>query len=540
MSGQLESLVRDPAFDGVIDTSEETKKANSRDASIFEVLPAGVIAPRDTEAIKAVVRWAAHEAEQGTPVTLAARVGGTCMSGGSLTQGYILDLKRFFNYVGAVDTEARTITAQSGAMHLTVESAATAAGLLFAPYTSSRDICGIGGMLGNNASGEQSIKYGPTSANVNSVKVILSDGNEYSFGPLTRAEVAAKARQPDFEGEIYRRMTQLIEDNKFTIATSHPRTVKNAAGYPLWELWDQHEQTFNLGRLFIGAQGTLGIITEAELKLVKPGAYRRMIVTPIGQLDSLAEVVKTMLRYEPITCETFDHFTYELAEQLHPEDAERASGARGKHMVILSVFEAETQQQTDVIAGQAKEMLEKLGHETLWIDDPATIESYLLIRRKSFKMLLEHPTPHTRAEAFLEDTIVPLENYGAFLSELEGILKEYNMVYTYAGHIGAGSIRLVPLADMEAEGAAERIMELETKVNDLVLKYGGSISVDHNDGIIRTPYLEKQFGSDMVRLFAEVKQLFDPLTIFNAGKKVGGTYEYAVEHIIRENVKETV
>lgn len=540
MSGQLELLANNPIFNGDIDVTDGARRSASRDASIFEVVPKGIIAPRDVDDIKAAVLWANAQVEAGRPVTFAARVGGTCMSGGSLTDGYTLDLKRYLNHVGAVDSEARTIRTQSGALHLDVETPVKEAGLLFAPYTSSRDICGIGGMLGNNASGEQSIKYGATSSNVASLKVVLSDGEEYEFAPLNRTQLAAKLKQPDFEGELYRRVTKLLEDNKHLIATSHPRTVKNAAGYALWELWDAHEQTFNLGRLFIGAQGTLGIITEAELKLVRPGKYQRMIVTPISDLSNLTEVVTTTLRYEPITSETFDHFTYEFAEKYYPEDAERAHVARGKHMVILSVFEADDQYNADIIAGQAKEMLEKLGHETFWIDDQATIESFLTIRRKSFKMLLDHPLPNTRAEAFLEDTIVPLENYGAFLGELERILVDYKLTYTYAGHIGSGSIRLVPLADMEAEGAAELIMELESRVNDLVISYGGSISVDHNDGIIRTPFLEKQFGAQMVALFAEVKNIFDPNNIFNAGKKVPaggvGTYEYATEHIIRENV----
>lgn len=539
MSGNLELLKADKYFNGDIDVSDDARFSNSRDASIFEVKPTGVISPRDVNDIQAVVRWANAQSESGNPVTFAARVGGTCMSGGSLTQGYILDLKKYLNHVGSVDVGARTVKTQSGAMHLAVEIKAKDAGLLFAPYTSSRDICGIGGMLGNNASGEQSIKYGPTSSNVNEVKVVLSDANEYTFGPLSRAEVEKKKQQPDFEGEIYRRVTNLLEANKHVISTNHPRTVKNAAGYQLWDLWDKHEQVLNLGRLFIGAQGTLGIITEAELKLVKPGTHRRMIVTPISNLDNLAEVVKTKLKYDPITCETFDHYTYDFAEKYHPEDANRAHIARGKHMVILSVYEGNDQRETDIVAGQAKESLEALGHETFWIDDPETIESFLLIRRKSFRMLLEHPLPNTRAEAFLEDTIVPLENYGAFLGELEGIIARYDMTYTYAGHIGDGSIRLVPLVDMEAEGAAEKVMELETLVNDLVISYGGSISVDHNDGIIRTPYLEKQFGREMVGLFAEIKNIFDPNGIFNSGKKVpsadGGTYDYALEHIIREN-----
>ena len=536
MSGQLEILEQIPTFNGDIATDEAARRKVSRDASIFEVMPAGVISPRDTDDIKSVVGWAVRMSEAGTPVHFAPRVGGTCMSGGSLTPHYILDLKSHYNYIGAVDTTARTIRVQTGAMHIDVETKVSEAGLLFAPYTSSREICGIGGMIGNNASGEQSIKYGATSENIKSLKVVLGDGNEYEFGPLTRTELMAKKLLPTFEGEIYRKITQLLDDNKNLISSRRTHTVKNAAWYPLWQLWDTHEQIFNLARLFVGAQGTLGVVTEAELRLVKPGKYQRMIVTPIADLDKLAEIVNTTLRYEPITCETFDHYTYELAERYHPEDAERAHVARGKHIVILSVFEADEQYDTDIIAGKVKEHLERLGHETYWIDDQATIDSFLLIRRKSFKMLLEHPTPNTRAEAFLEDTIVPLENYGEFLRRLEAILAEHQLIYTYAGHIGSGSIRLVPLIDMEAEGAAELVMELETRLNDLVLEFGGSISVDHNDGIIRTPYLEKQFGSEMIQLFREVKQILDPYGIFNPGKKLDGTYEYALDHVIRENV----
>lgn len=533
MGGKLQDLQQ--VLDGDIDVSEEVRQGVARDASIFEVMPQGVIAPRSVEDIKRVVAWASKSTREGQPVTFAPRVGGTCMSGGSLTKGYTLDLKKYLNHVGDVDVEGRTVRTQTGAMHLSVETAATHAGLLFAPYTSSRDICGIGGMLGNNASGEKSIKYGPTSDNVVSLRAVLADGNEYEFGPLSRREVAAKKKLPTYEGALYRGITDILRRYKEVIAGDHPRTVKNAAGYQLWDLWDQHEQTFNLARLFIGAQGTLGVITDATLKLVPLAKVSRMIVTPIGDLSKLPEVVRTSLEHGPVACETFDHYTYELAEKYHPDDANRAHVARGKHMVIISVFEGDDQQRTDVTAGRAKEHLESLGHETFWIDDPATIESFLLIRRKSFKMLLEHPISNTRAEAFLEDTIVPLERYGEFLTQLEAILAEYNMVYTYAGHIGAGSIRLVPLVDMEAPGAAERIMELETRVNELVLVFGGSISVDHNDGIIRTPYLEKQFGPELYRAMVETKQLFDPLSIFNAGKKVGGTYEDALAAIIREN-----
>ncbi len=535
MSGILETLAHAPTFNGDITSDEAARRTASRDASIFEVMPSAIIRPRTVSDVQQAVQYVTKLKRQGHDISLTPRAGGTCMSGGPLTQSIVLDVSSHLNAIGAVESLGQTVRVQGGAMHLDVERIAAEKGLFFAPYTSSRDICSIGGMIGNNASGEKSIKFGATSENVDRIKVVLADGNEYEFGPLNRIELEKKKQQPTFEGEVYRRIDDLLTHNRRLIAERRPRTKKNAAGYALWDLWQDRDTMFNLARLFIGAQGTLGVVTEAELTLTPLPRYARMIVTPIHDPKQLPEVVKTALFYEPVTCETFDHHTYNLAKQYHPEDAARAHIADGKHMVVLSVFDGNHQDRVDTTAGRAKEKLESLGYETFWIDDQATVESFLTIRRKSFKMLLEHPASGTRAQAFLEDTIVPLEHYGDFLLQLEAILSEYQLIYTYAGHIGDGSIRLIPLIDMEAPGAAELVMELETKVNNLVLQFGGSISVDHNDGIIRTPYLEKQFGPEMVQLFREVKQIFDPLGIFNPGKKVGGTFDYALEHIIREN-----
>lgn len=527
----LKSVVK-----GEVDGSSAALRAFNHDASIFEVTPQAVIAPKDETDLKHLVRYISERKHEGADVSITARNAGTCMSGGSLTEGYVVNMSRHMNKVGPADLHARTITVQGGAMHLDVEKATHPHKLLFAPYTSSRDICGIGGMLGNNASGEKSVKYGPTSANVSKLRVVLSDGEAYDFGPLTVRQLEKKKQLPTFEGELYRGLTKLLDDNWHTIDHHHPRTRKNAAGYALWELWDQQRSHFNMARLFIGAQGTLGIVSQAELKLVPMAPAQRMFVVPIAELHDLAPIVQTIMRYHPVTCETFDHFTYELAKQQHPEDAARASLAEGQHMVVMAMFEGDTQHKADVQAGQCKEELERQGRQVAWIDDHAVAESFLLIRRKSFKMLLEHPSPDTRAQAFLEDTIVPLEHYGEFLGALEAILQDYDMTYTYAGHIGDGSIRLIPLVNMEAEYAAERVFELETRVNDLVMAFGGSISVDHNDGLIRSPYLPQFFGDAMYQLLVQVKRLFDPQNIFNPGKKVGGDFDYSMAHIIRRNV----
>lgn len=520
---------------GDIETSQETLKSYSRDASIFEVIPSAIIYPKDREDLEKLIKYAKKRIKTNPNLSLTARNGGTCMSGGSLSPGLILDMSRYFNHIDAINNDSATIKVQGGVMHLEVEKATHPHNLLFAPYTSSRDICGIGGMIGNNASGEKSVKYGPTSSNVKALQVVLSDGLTYEFGPLTAAQVEEKKKLDTYEGFLYREVTKLIDDNWDLIQHRHPKVKKNAAGYALWELWDEKKETFNMARLFVGAQGTLGIVTQAELKLVPFSQASRMIVVPISTLSDLAPVVTTMLKFTPETCETFDYHTYDLAKQYHPEDAKRASVADGKHMVVFAIYAADSQEAADHMAQDAKQAIESLGKEVAWIDDPATIESLLLIRRKSFKMLLEHPHENQRAMAYLEDTIVSIDRYGEFLAALEKILSEYEMTYTYAGHIGDGSIRLVPLVNMEKPDSRDMIVESATRVYDLVLAFGGSISVDHNDGIIRTPYLEQMYGTEMVALFAKIKQLFDPLNLFNPGKKVGGTMQYLYDHIITSN-----
>ncbi len=522
-------------IEGDVDVSPETLKKCSTDASIFEVTPTAIIYPKNHADLSALVHFVLKKRRQGVSVSLTPRAGGTCMSGGPLTQSYVIDLTRYFNAIGDVDMNTLTILVDGGVMHVDIEKATHPLDLFFAPYTSSRDICGIGGMIGNNASGEKSVKYGPTSSNIERLRVLLSDGNEYVFGPLTIDELNKKKELTTLDGKLYREVTKLILDNWNIIDKSHPRVKKNSAGYPLWDLWNADRTHFNMARLFIGSQASLGIVTKAELKLVHFPKATRMIVAPVSSLSDLTPIVKTLLRHNPDICETFDHHTYELAKKYHPVEAERANIAEGEHMVVFGIYAGDTQHLADVQAGQAKEELERMGKEVFWIESPDVIESFLLIRRKSFRMLLEHPHPDKRAMAFLEDTIVPLEHYSEYLAALEAILAEYNMTYTYAGHIGDGSIRLIPLVNMEQTGAQEMVIEVERRVNNLVFAFGGSMSADHNDGIIRTPFLEQMYGKEMVTLFAKVKEIFDPLNIFNPGKKVGGTFEYAIDHMVKKN-----
>lgn len=503
----------------IIDSAEVIKKF-STDASIFTMTPEIVVAPKDVDDISKIISFASDKNKEGNIVSIVPRVGGTCMSGGSLTESVALDMTAHFTRIDSVDENTKTITVQSGVYYRDMEKATIPYNLELASYTSSKNICGVGGMVGNNASGERSIKYGATSKQVESLRVILSDGKKYNFKPLSREELAEKEKEDTFEGKLYREMHALIDQNEQLIESRFPKVKKNAAGYALNEIWNKEKTEFNLGRIFIGAQATLGIIDDITFKLIPRIKYSAMLVVAINDLKSITPVVHSLLRSNSEVIETFDHHTYELAEEYMKDDAERAKLAKGKHLIVFGQFDGESEKEALEKAENAKKDLADNGFEAELITDRDVVESFLAIRRGSFKMLLEHPHVDMRAAAFLEDTIVPIEHYGDFLEKLEAILADYQLTYTYAGHIGDGSIRLVPLVNFEKEGIRDEIMELSEKVCNLVFEFKGSMSVDHNDGLIRTILLEKMYGQEMVQIFKKVKMLFDPLDIFNQGKKV--------------------
>jgi FAD/FMN-containing dehydrogenase len=522
-------------FRGKLLTDHDSREEASTDASIFRVLPEIVAVPEDVEDLKTLIRNVNGLKHSGNDVSVSARAGGTCMSGGSLNQSIIVDMKPGFNWVGEFDLKEKSVWVGSGTYHRDLEKEATKNNLLFAPYTSSKDICVIGGMVGNNASGEKSIRYGATVDNVIAIKMVCSDGNEYEFSSISPQELREKLEIDGFEGDLYRQLSELVEQNWDAIQHARPKVRKNAAGYGIWRLWNKDKTDFNIAKLIVGSQGTLGFVTSAKLRLIEKLNHRRMMVIPIGDLRQLADGVQTILANHPEGLETYDHHTYELAKKHMPTEAKLASVADGEHMVLLAQFVEHTKDQTDHYAEVCKKALERKGFKPHMVTDPHEIDAHWAIRRASFKLLMEHPGPHTSAVPFLEDTIVSIEHYGEFLAALETILSDYNMIYTYAGHIGDGSIRLVPLVDMEADDAPDKVFELMRRVADLVFAFGGSMSVDHNDGLIRSGFLARMYGEEIMQLFKQTKAIFDPMNIFNPGKKVGASIAYSKQHMKRKN-----
>lgn len=517
--------------------SKKVRDVYSTDASIFSVVPEGVVFPKSAIDISKIVK---KISEENISTSLTVRAAGTCMSGGPLNEGIIVDTTRYMNAAMGVDVNHKTITVEGGAMYKEIENLATPHNLMFPPYTSSKDVCVIGGMIGNNASGELSVRYGATIDWIKSLDVVLSDGNVYSFKELTKEEWLEKQKLQNFEGEIYRKMAHILDMHEHLFETKVPKVSKNAAGYQLWKIYNPKTKTYNLSRLFTASQGTLGIITSATLKLAEIPPHRRMVVCALTDIKIIGEVLHALKNVNPESIETFDVHTYTLAKTYYPKEASLVSFVSDTAIMTLFIQVAEdTDEACRIRQKDVVDILHKHNITAHIPENKETIDAFFTIRRASFRMLKDLKSAESRVAPCIEDTIVPVERYGEFLTRLKPILDDYTLTYTYAGHIGDGSIRLVPLANFDDPKTPEMLLELSHRVYDLTIELGGSISVDHNDGLLKTHYLEKQYGKGLVEMFKELKDFFDPKNIFNPGKKVPtekqGGEEYAKKHMHTKN-----
>ena len=525
---------------GKIRDDKISLKEASTDASIFEVEPTLVVEADDAEDIKNLVKKVSEFKNQGYEIALTARSGGTCMSGGSLTDSIVLKVNHL-NKIGEVDVPNRLLKTQPGAFYRDFEAKTMAKNLLLPSYTASKNICTVGGMVANNSSGELTLTYGSTKKFVNSLKVILSDSNEYFFAPLSGKALADKMNSRSFDGKLYKRVFELINRNKKLIKEAEPHVSKNSSGYFLWDVLNIYEQKgiFDITRLFSGSQGTLGIISEIEFKLEPIYKFKKLLAITLPSYEILPDVVTAVLSHHPYCFESFDDHTFNLAVKYMTEDSKRVITHSGALITLIAEFAANKEEEASATANSALKDLQKLfsrtGMEAVVVNEDEAEKSYWNIRRGSFSLLRDHAEENHRAVPFIDDFVVRPENLHKFFPELRDLLKEYNLIYTIAGHIGNGNFHLIPLVDMTNPSERTKILEISRRVFELVFKYDGSMTGEHNDGIIRTPFVDLMFGPKMLEIFQEVKDIFDPLNIFNPGKKVGGTLEYAMKHISTTN-----
>lgn len=531
---------------GEVADDEKTLTEYSHDASLFEVRPEVVVFPKNVEDIKKLVRFVGEKKQSLPDISLTARSGGTDMTGGPLSQSIVVDFVRHFNRTKGIKDSY--IVTEPGVFYRDFEEETLKRGLLLPTYPASREICTVGGMVANNAGGEKTLRYGKTEKYIKELKIVLSDGNEYAFSALNKKELENKMAQGNFEGNVYRKMYRLLEENYDAIQKARPNVSKNSAGYALWNIWDKEH--FDLTQLFVGSQGTLGIITEMQLRLVKTKKYKKMVILFLKKLEPLPDIVNAILPLEPEGLETFDDNTLKLAIRFFPAIAKKAKSRsliafawqflpdallqlrmlRIAKLVVLVQFAEDSDEEAERKLEQLNEKLKPFNVYKRVLHSEEEAEKYWVIRRESFNLLREH-VKGKRTAPFVDDFIVQPSKLPELLPKVYKILKDYNIKATLTGHAGSGNFHIIPLMDLTKESERKKIPEVADKIYDLVIGYGGSITAEHNDGLIRSPYLKKMYGNQIYGLFEEVKRIFDPRNIFNPGKKVHSDPEFSLSHI---------
>ncbi len=533
-------------FHGDVENNETILTEYSKDASLFTVKPQLVVFPKDTEDIKNLVKFVSERKHKEPNLSLTARSAGTDMTGGPLNESIILSFTRYFNQIKEVGDGYAVV--EPGVYYRDFEKETLKRGFLLPSYPASRDICTVGGMVANNAGGEKTLVYGKTQDYVEELKAVFSDGHEYTVGKLTKSELDNKLGQQDFEGELYRKIWQLVTENQDVLKNAKPKVSKNSSGYAFWDVWDGTH--FDLTKLLVGSQGTLGIITEIKFRLVPAKKYSKLLVIFLKNLDPLVEITHTVLPFTPESFESFDDHTFKfalkfladvgnvlgsknlltLAVQFLPELWMMLTGGVPK-LIMLVEFAGDNEEEIDEKLTKLNEELQKFNIKTRITKTTSEARKYWTMRRESFNLLRKH-VKGKRTAPFIDDVIVDPDKLEEFLPRLKSILDAYpHLIYTIAGHVGNGNFHIIPLMDLHDESQKQLIHELSDKVYDVVLEFGGSISAEHNDGLIRSPYLKKLFGEKVYSLFEETKRIFDPKNIFNPRKKVGGDIEYALRHI---------
>ena len=275
---------------GDVSSDNQTLKDYSHDYSLFEVKSKAVVFPKDAQDLKALIKYVKDNKKNDPALSLTARAAGTDMGGGAINDSILVEFTRYFNHTPQVIGDI--VTTEPGVFYRDFEKETLKHNLLFPSYPASREICAMGGILNNNSGGEKSLQYGKTEKYIRKMKVILRDGNVYELKKLSEKELREKLSLQTFEGEIYQKMHKLIIDNYDDILKAKPDVSKNSAGYYLWNIYDKANKTFDLTQLWVGAQGTLGFLLEADVQLVPVHKHRDMMVLFLHDLSHLNEIIK--------------------------------------------------------------------------------------------------------------------------------------------------------------------------------------------------------------------------------------------------------
>jgi len=482
-----------------------TKAMYASDASLYRIPPLAVVRPRHVDEVATAL-----EAAREHGVGFTSRGGGTSIAGNAVGRGVVLDFSRHLGRVLSVDAEARTAVVEPGTVHAALQRAALPLGLRFGPDPSSHTRCTIGGMIGNNACGNRALGYGRTSDNVVAMTHLLASGETLRTG-YDAADAADAAGAPTATGPA-----TLLADLR-AAAGRHlaaARTEFDTFGRQLSGYAVQHllPERFDVGKALIGSEGTLGVLTEATVRLVKDPAHRVVVAIGFDDIVRAGEAAPTVVTFRPTACEGMDQRLLDVLRSRRGDTAipTLPKGAAWLFVEIAGDDRAEVGDRARALATAG------LGLEAHLVEDPGAQARLWRIREDGAGLAGRAPSGRP-AWPGLEDAAVPPARLGAYLARFDELVSSYGMTSAPYGHFGDGCMHVRLDYPLDAPDGLVVLRRFLTSAAELVAEFGGSISGEHGDGRARGELLARMYSADAIRLFGEVKHAFDPDNRLNPG-----------------------
>jgi FAD/FMN-containing dehydrogenase/Fe-S oxidoreductase len=518
-----------------------SRRLYSTDASIYQIEPLGVVIPRSVQDFVVTVQIAG---EMQVPIT--ARGGGTSLSGQSIGPGVVVDCSKYLNRIVDLDPAARVARVQPGVILDQLNGAAGVHGLQFGPDVATASRANLGGMIGNNSAGSRSIVYGKTIDHVRRLDALLADGSQATFGPLSPHAWEDRAELRTLEGQIYRHVRHIVRENADEIRRRFPRIIRRVSGYNLDVLAGQFTdgraagvrppaQAMNtsshrppsagrapgLHQLLIGSEGTLGVVTEAELDLIPRPKARGLLVPHFATLQAAVDALAPCMEFGPSAVELLDGMLIDLARgNLALKSATEAIQGKPAALLMVEFSSDDPAEIADRVERLRQRLREVPGITALVTGlDPAVRDPLWNLRSAAVPLLYGMPGDR-KPVTFVEDTAVAPDRLPEFTARFRETLRRHGTDGAFYGHASVGCLHIRPVLNLKDPADVARMRRIMVDITDLVLAFGGALSGEHGDGLVRSEWNKKMFGPVVYEAFRQIKHAFDPKNLLNPGKVV--------------------
>lgn len=525
---------------GEVITSADARKYFSTDGSVFAVTPSIIVYPRNENDVRKAARFTWQLAERGRIIPMTARGSGTDQGGGALGSGIMMVFPAHMNRILELDGKTGLVTIEPGINYGKLQQALHTHGRFLPPFPSSIEFCTVGGAIANNAAGEKTLKYGSTRDFVNSLRVVLANGEVIETKRLSKRELNKKLGLSTFEGEVYRGLDALLEENHNLLDRLDLNVTKNSAGYDLQDV-KRKDGSFDLTPLMVGSQGTLGIVTEAVIKTEPHNPNSTLIAAFFDDLQVAEQAVLELraLSDSPSALEVVDQNLLDFIDQHHPNQLKGIVEKPFHKLIILIEFDNVSDRVQKRMAKKATKILERYDI-TYRVETDDFQKEQLWKIRHSAAAVISHTEGNSKALPIIEDGVVPVERFTDYIHGVYELFEKYHLRVAIWGHAGNANLHMQPFLDLSQVGDRQRIFKIIDDYYRMVIGMGGSTSGEHNDGRLRAPYLQELYGPEVYELFQKVKQVFDPYKTLNPGVKIDVTIEdikpllrneYSMEHL---------